>query len=55
MLWEVHANMRSDSLEFLQLQDVSGEVKETEGLKVEHNDEKALDLPAEDNGKETEH
>lgn len=43
------------SLKNLGLQDVSGEVKETEGVKVERNDEKAQDLPTEDNGKETEH
>lgn len=43
------------SLKNLGLQDVSGEVKEAEGAKVESNDEKVdEDLPKEDNPKDTE-
>ncbi|XP_059648546.1 uncharacterized protein LOC132294634 isoform X2 [Cornus florida] len=43
------------SLRNLGLQDVSGEVKEAEGSKVEANDEEVQNLPKEDNnGKETE-
>lgn len=45
--------MWSDSIELFQLQDISEDVKEAEGLKVERT-EQAQNLRTEDNGEETE-
>ncbi|KAI8561633.1 hypothetical protein RHMOL_Rhmol04G0355800 [Rhododendron molle] len=54
-LSELKKSLNVEVEQLRSLQDVSGEVKEAEGAKVESNDEKVdEDLPKEDNPKDTE-